>query len=52
MILKKLMELKKQNKNIEEIYKYTSDIILEEEIEEEEEESQRNRNRKKMKLDS
>ena len=39
MILKKLMELKKQNKNIEEIYKYTSDIILEEEIEEEEEES-------------
>lgn len=37
MILKKLAELKKQNKDIQEIYKYTTDIILEEENEEEEE---------------
>ena len=35
MILKKLQELKSSNKNIEEIYKYTSDIIFEEEDEEE-----------------
>jgi hypothetical protein len=35
LILKKLEELKKQNRNIEEIYKYTNDIILEEENEEE-----------------
>lgn len=36
MILRKINELKKSNKNIEEIYKYTSEIIMEEENEEEE----------------
>jgi hypothetical protein len=36
LILKKIVELKKQNRNIEEIYKYTNDIIVEEEDEEEE----------------
>jgi hypothetical protein len=34
MIMEKLQELKKQNRNIEEIYKYTTDIIFEEETEE------------------
>jgi hypothetical protein len=43
LILKKLEELKKSNKNIEEIYKYTSDIILEEEGEEEDEDESRMR---------
>lgn len=38
LIMKKLLELKSQNKNIEEIYKYTSDIIFEEEDEEEDDE--------------
>jgi hypothetical protein len=38
MIIEKLKELKKENKSIEEIYKYTNDIILEEEDEEDEEE--------------
>ena len=36
MILEKLSELKKNNRSIEEIYKYTTDIIFEEEDEEEE----------------
>ena len=36
MIINKLSELKKQNKSIEEIYKYTTDIIFEEEDEDEE----------------
>lgn len=39
MILRKIEELKKNNKNIEEIYKYTSDIIIEEEDEEEDDEN-------------
>lgn len=34
--MQKLMELKKSGKGIEEIYKYTNDIIFEEEDEEEE----------------
>lgn len=38
LIMKKLMELKSQNRNIEEIYKYTSEIIFEEEDEEEDDE--------------
>lgn len=37
MILEKLQELKKNNRSIEEIYKYTNDIIFEEEDEEDEE---------------
>lgn len=40
LILKKIMELKSQNKNIEEIYKYTSEIIPEEEEDDEDEEDQ------------
>lgn len=35
MILQKLQELKRSGKGIEEIYKYTNDIIFEEEDEEE-----------------
>ena len=38
MILNKIAELKKSNKNIEEIYKYTNEIIFEEEDEDEKEE--------------
>lgn len=34
LIIKKLAELKNQNRSIEEIYKYTNEIILEEEDEE------------------
>lgn len=34
LIMLKLQELKKNNRSIEEIYKYTTDIILEEEDEE------------------
>ena len=37
MILSKLVELKKQNRSIEEIYKYTNNIIFEEEDEGEDE---------------
>lgn len=36
LIVQKLRELKSSNKNIEEIYKYTNDIIVEEEDEEDE----------------
>ena len=39
MIMRKIEELKKQNRSIEEIYKYTNDIILEEDDEEEEEDN-------------
>jgi hypothetical protein len=35
LIIQKLKEFRTQNKSIEEIYKYTNDIILEEEDEEE-----------------
>lgn len=35
LIVEKLRELRTQNRSIEEIYKYTTDIILEEEDEEE-----------------
>lgn len=35
LIVEKLKELRSQNRSIEEIYKYTTDIILEEEDEEE-----------------
>ena len=38
LIVEKLRELRSQNRSIEEIYKYTTDIILEEEDEEEEDE--------------
>lgn len=34
LVMQKLQELKKQGKGIEEIYKYTNDIIFEEEDEE------------------
>lgn len=37
LIVSKLRELRSQNRSIEEIYKYTNDIILEEEDEDEEE---------------
>lgn len=40
LIMKKLDELKKQNKNIDDIYKYTDEIIFEEEDEDEDEEEQ------------
>ena len=33
MVLKKMQALKSQNKSIEEIYKYTNDIIFEEDEE-------------------
>ncbi len=33
LIVQKLKELRQQNRSIEEIYKYTTDIILEEEDE-------------------
>ena len=36
-IIDKLRELRSQNRSIEEIYKYTTDIIVEEDEEEEEE---------------
>lgn len=36
-VLKKILELRASGKSIEEIYKYTNDIIFEEEDEEEEE---------------
>lgn len=36
LIVEKLKELRTQNRSIEEIYKYTTDIILEEEDEENE----------------
>ena len=39
--MKKINELKKSNKSIEEIYKYTRDIILEEEDEEEDEDGRK-----------
>eukprot|EP00347_Sterkiella_histriomuscorum_P016680 403352267 len=39
MIMQKLLELKKSGKGIEEIYKYTNDIIFEEEDEEEDQEN-------------
>ena len=38
MIMDKLKELRSQKRSIEEIYKYTTDIILEEEDEEDEDE--------------
>ena len=38
MIITKLQELRTNNRSIEEIYKYTNDIILEEEDEEEDQE--------------
>ena len=38
MIVDKLKELRSQKRSIEEIYKYTTDIILEEEDEEDEDE--------------
>jgi hypothetical protein len=38
MIVDKLKELRSQKRSIEEIYKYTTDIILEEEDEDDEEE--------------
>ena len=34
MVIKKMKALKSQNKSIEEIYKYTNDIIFEEDEEE------------------
>jgi hypothetical protein len=37
LIIRKLRELKSNNKSIEEIYKYTNEIIVEEEDEEEDE---------------
>jgi hypothetical protein len=37
LIVEKIRELRSQNRSIEEIYKYTTDIILEEEDEEEDE---------------
>lgn len=37
LIIEKLRELKSNNRSIEEIYKYTNEIIVEEEDEEEEE---------------
>ena len=40
MIVDKLKELRSQKRSIEEIYKYTTDIILEEEDEDEEEEEE------------
>ena len=33
MVLKKIADLKSQNKNVEEIYKFTNEIILEEDDE-------------------
>jgi hypothetical protein len=40
MIVDKLKELRSQKRSIEEIYKYTTDIILEEEDEDDEEEEE------------
>lgn len=40
LIINKLEELKKQNISIDEIYKYTNDIIIEEENENEEEDEE------------
>ena len=41
LIIQKLRELKSNNKSIEEIYKYTNEIIVEEEDEEEDEDRKR-----------
>lgn len=41
MIVDKLRELRTQKRSIEEIYKYTTDIILEEEDEEDEDEEEK-----------
>jgi len=50
MIMKKIAQLKKANKSIHEIYKYTNDIILEEEDEDEEGEDSSDRTRSAMEV--
>jgi hypothetical protein len=46
MIVDKLKELRTQKRSIEEIYKYTTDIILEEEDEEDEDEEEEKQRRR------
>ena len=51
LIVEKLKELKQSNKSIEEIYKYTNDIILEEE-DEDDEDDEPTRSTSELKLGS
>ena len=50
LIVEKLRELRTQNRSIEEIYKYTTDIILEEEDEEEDDDQIEMKSRSRSQL--